>query len=174
MKIIFNQDGSGFGINCAVGAGQYAFEVSCGQLVNGMDGTLYKDVNGTVTPLSAEEISALSSQATFDAQKETDARAAREVFEVDGYIPVEVTTPEGTWTYNGGKESANDINGAVQLAEELGETEARIWDIDNVVHVLSFDSARQVAAAIALAWRTAAYIKQAALVQIAARTYTEE
>jgi hypothetical protein len=113
----------------------------------------------------------LTGEELFNVMNEEDEKLARAAYKTDSQAPVLVILAEGTFTFNGGDDSASQISGAVSLAEALGETDVNIWDVDNVTHILSFDSAMYAAAMIAKAWRDRAYAKQAALVEIASRVY---
>lgn len=68
------------------------------------------------------------------------------------------------YTWNGGQDSASYIQGAVTLAQSLGETSVNITDIDNVTRELTFEQALQVATDVGLSFRTAFFNKQNALV----------
>ena len=107
----------------------------------------------------------LSGKELFEAQKKVDETAVRATFEVEANAPVQALG----FTWKGGESSAGAINGAVVLAQALGETEANITDIDNVAHTMSFADTLFVAAQIGKAWRDAFFKKQAALVEIANR-----
>ncbi len=68
--------------------------------------------------------------------------------------PVEVNGI--TWT--GGDGSAAAINGAIMLAQAAGETDVTLWDVDNINHPgISFADAQNIAAQIALAYRSVMY-----------------
>lgn len=85
---------------------------------------------------------------------------ARKTFELESEAPVEALG----FTWNGGQDSAGYIQGAVGLAQALGEPDVTITDIDNVARVLSFPEALQVAAMVGAQFRTAFFKKQAGLV----------
>ena len=80
----------------------------------------------------------------------------------------------GEVTYNGGADSASAINGAVTLAQTLGETDVKIWDVDNVVATYTFDEALAISAQIAKAYRDAKLAKYDLVAQINACTTQEE
>jgi hypothetical protein len=107
----------------------------------------------------------------FDALNENEEEAARVLYAVESEAPVEISLPEGTFTFNGGNDSASYISGGVTLAQALGETDVGIWDIDNEIHTLSFDSAMIAAVTIAKEWRDKAYVKQTKLSDIKKRKY---
>lgn len=105
----------------------------------------------------------LSGQELIAAQKATQERTIRETFDIEANASVEVTIPEGTFTFVGGEGSAAAINGAVDLAEVLNEPTVLITDVTKQARELSHASARIVAANIAKSWRDAFFKKQAAL-----------
>lgn len=82
-------------------------------------------------------------------------------------------TVNGT-TYNGGDSSASAIAGAVQLAQALGETDVKLWDIDNVVGTYTFDEAMNIAAQIAKAYRDKQFTKYELIAKINACESIEE
>lgn len=102
----------------------------------------------------------------FEQQKVADEAEVRRVYEEESEAPVECLGH----TWNGGQDSASYIQGAVGLAQALGENTVTITDINNVAHVLSFTDALTVAAYVGVQFRTAFFKKQAALVEIAGRT----
>ena len=73
-------------------------------------------------------------------------------------------------TFNGGDSSASAISGAVTLAQALGETDVKLWDVDNVIATYTFDDATAIAAQIAKAYRDAQFAKYALIAQINACT----
>ncbi len=58
-------------------------------------------------------------------------------------------------TYKGGESSASAIAGAVDLAKALGETTAKIIDVNDDENLLSFEEAMKLSAQIAHQWREA-------------------
>jgi hypothetical protein len=68
MKVIFNADGTGHGVSCAVEEGQYALDVSPALMRNGFKGELYKDVDGVVVALSSSEVAATVARKNFKAK----------------------------------------------------------------------------------------------------------
>jgi hypothetical protein len=60
--------------------------------------------------------------------------------------------------WNGGQASATSIVNAIDLAEEIGEITVTLWDYNNVNHPdLTFTEARDIAKAIAVAYRNVMY-----------------
>lgn len=106
----------------------------------------------------------------FNAQNIVDEQAVRNTYSVDSEAPVEVTIQEGTFTFNGGQDSASYIQGAILLAQNLGESNVTITDINNEPIVLGFESATIVAIEIGKSFREAFFTKQSSLVDIAKRT----
>jgi len=80
----------------------------------------------------------------------------------------------GTVTYNGGNSSASAISGAITLAQALGETDVKLWDIDNNIATYSFDEAQNIAAQIAKAYRDKQLAKYTLIEKIKACTTQEE
>lgn len=114
----------------------------------------------------------LSGQDLFDAQNAVDEKTTRETFVTESEAPVTATIPEGTFTFDGGQDSASYIQGAIQLAQDLGEANVSVTDIGNEARTLSFESASTVAIQIGKAFRTAFFKKQATLVAITNRVFT--
>lgn len=106
---------------------------------------------------------------TWEELKQSDEKATRVAFEVNSEAPVTV----GAYTFNGGQDSAAYINGAVGLAQALGETTVDITDIDNIARTLTFEEANVAVVLIGKAFRDAFFIKQASLVEIAGRVFNE-
>lgn len=92
----------------------------------------------------------------------TEERKIREKFEIASEAPVTVAG----LIWNGGADSSVMIQGAVSLAENLGEQTVVITDVYNLPHEMSFGDALRIAAQIGRAWRDAFFIKQAALVAL--------
>ena len=61
---------------------------------------------------------------------------------------------------------------SVQLAQSLSEANVTITDVDNVSVPMAFTSAMTVATAVGVAFRTAFFVKQNALVAINNEVYT--
>ena len=120
----------------------------------------YKVVDGALV-----ERPEWAAEKAFNEKKIADEIAVRATFDVDSEAPV--ATPYGI--FNGGQDSAGYIQGAVGLAQALGETEVQITDTNNVAHTMSFTEAMTVAALVGKQFRTAFMVKQAALVEIANR-----
>lgn len=158
-------------INSDAMEGEYALDMTPQDLLAedmsgnrlGMVEWAYQDVDGSVTTVSPSGV-----QATLDAQAAAAAKVTQEAqiratFDVTSEAPVTVTITEGTFTFNGGQDSAGYIQGAVQLAQALLETTVDITDVNNVRRTMSFESASVVAVAVGQAFRTAFFIKQDAL-----------
>lgn len=77
-------------------------------------------------------------------------------------------------TYNGGDSSASAINGAIELAQNLGEADVRLWDINNIIRTYTFEEATTIAAQIAKAYRDAKYNDYQKIEAINACTTIEE
>ena len=77
-------------------------------------------------------------------------------------------------TFNGGNSSAAAINGAVALAKALGETDVKLWDINNNVATYSFDEAQNIAAQIAKEYRDKQLAKYTLIEKIKACTTVKE
>jgi len=103
----------------------------------------------------------------FDAHNAADEVEVRATFETDSLLPI----TSGSYTYNGGNNSAIWITNAIDLAEALGNTDVTITDIDNIRRVLSFPVARQVVVDVSTAYQAVFLTKQDALVEIAERVY---
>lgn len=134
---------------------------------------MYKVVDGTLALKSEAEIAAIEAEAALEVSKVEQEAQIRATYAIDSEAPVEVTIPEGTFTFNGGQDSASYISGAVTLAESLAETSVFITDVDNIKRELSFDSANTVAVLVAKQYRDAFFIKQDALVALANLTTVE-
>ena len=80
----------------------------------------------------------------------------------------------GTVTYNGGNSSASAISGAIALAQALGETDVKLWDIDNNIAIYTFTEAQAIAAQIAQAYRDKQLVKYTIIAQINACTAQAE
>lgn len=126
----------------------------------------------TLVERKANHLYGLSGEALVLKERELAEKQIRETHDFQSKAPVTVSVSEGTFTFNGGESSAAAINGAVELAIALGETEVGIWDVDNIIHLLSFESAKTVAAHIGYAYRESSYKKQRDLVAMANGTYT--
>lgn len=135
-------------------------------LVWGVNPDKYTYENGIVTPVDASVVQQQEADKAAAAQKEAEREAILSQYEIDSEAPVEVTVDEGTFTFNGGQDSANYIQGAVTLAQALGEETVDITDVDNVRRTLSFESASTVAVMIGVSFRNAFFAKQDALVNI--------
>ena len=103
----------------------------------------------------------------FDAQKAASEATIRETFVTDSTAPVE----SNGGTFNGGEPSAFSINGAHDLAVELGELHVLLTDINNVSATYTFTQTKSIASDIALAYRTAFFVKQVALTDLSTTTY---
>lgn len=90
------------------------------------------------------------------------------------YNPVTLTVNGQSITFNGGDASASAIAGAVDLAQKLGETNVKLWDIENVMRDFSFDDAMLISASIAKVWRDAMYERNNKLLAIKNATSSEE
>lgn len=72
-----------------------------------------------------------------------------------------------TITFNGGDSSASAIAGAATLAQNLGETNVSLWDLDNKVHnSIALSEAMKISAIIAKKWRDDMFKRQDLLTQI--------
>jgi len=80
----------------------------------------------------------------------------------------------GTVIYNGGNSSASAISGAIALAQALGETDVKLWDIDNNIATYSFDEAQNIAAQIAKEYRDKQLAKYTLIEKIKACTTVKE
>jgi len=172
MKFAYKVDGTVTGLNRA-GQGEELTGTCTPQDLSvhpphTTDVRMYTCPNGVLTPKTQVEIEALlANEKSGKLLKETqEARenAFTSKFLADSEAPVEVTIAEGTFTFNGGQDSAMAIDGAVRLATRLGEVGVYITDIDNIPRSLSFDSAMEVATEVGKAWRDSFYIFQAAKV----------
>lgn len=106
-----------------------------------------------------------AAEKAFNEQKIADEKTARDLYEIEAEAPVEALG----YTWNGGQDSASYIQGAVGLAQALGEEDVTITDIDNVSHTMSFSDAMTIAALIGAQFRVAFFKKQNTLVEIANR-----
>lgn len=88
--------------------------------------------------------------------------------------PVTLTVNSQSITFNGGDASASAIVGAVDLAQKLGETSVKLWDIENVMRDFSFDDAMLISASIAKVWRDAMYERNNKLLAVKNATTSEE
>ena len=89
------------------------------------------------------------------------------------YNPSEPVTINSI-TFNGGDSSAAAISGAVTLAQALGESEVKLWDIDNNIATYTFDEASAIAAQIAKSYRDNQFAKYEKLAEINACITIEE
>ena len=105
----------------------------------------------------------------WEETKREDEQAVRNTFDIDSEAPVTV----GLYTFNGGQDSSGYIDGAIALAQALGETTVDITDIDNVARTLTFEEAQTAVVMISKAFRDAFFAKQAGLVEIAGRVFNE-
>lgn len=85
--------------------------------------------------------------------------------------PVEVVVDLSDGTqhsiiFNGGDASASAISGAVSLAQNLGETSVKLWDIENVLHEVSLTEALDISAFIAKEYRNKMYLRQEAIMAV--------
>lgn len=80
-----------------------------------------------------------------------------------------------TITFNGGDSSASAIASAVELAQNLNETNVSLWDYDNIIHHnISFAEAMTISAFIAKKYRDDMFKRQDLLKQINDATTIEE
>lgn len=93
-----------------------------------------------------------------------------EVKDIDEKAPVTINDI----TFNGGDSSASAIAGAVQLAQTLGETGVKLWDINNIIVVYTFEEAMTISAQIAKAYRDTQLAKYEKIAEINACTTIEE
>ena len=136
------------------------------KMIWGINPDRYTYENGTVTPVDASVVQQQEEDKTAAAQKTAARAAIVSQYEIDSEAPVEVAVDEGTFIFNGGQDSASYIQGAVTLAQTLGEETVDITDIDNVRRTLSFESASTVAVMIGVSFRNAFFAKQDALVNL--------
>ena len=173
MKFAYKEDGTVTGYNRAATAGTDEITGTCTPQHwnvtppgHSTDVTLYTEVDGV--PVAKDNVDEILEQRAKDTDLgiAQDARVETFVktFETDSEAPVEVTIPEGTYTFNGGQDSASFLSGAVQLAVELNEVSVFITDINNVPVELSHTSVMIVATAIGKAYRDAFFAVQAAKV----------
>ncbi len=113
----------------------------------------------------------LPPEIAFERQKEVDAKEVRERWVKDAFAPVPVSVSEGDFVFKGGERSAAGIQGAVELAQSLGEEKVKVWDVEKIVHELSFESALFISAQIGKAYRDASIAKQNALFEIINRVF---
>lgn len=99
---------------------------------------------------------------------ERDLRNLTDVFRVESQAPVTVTVEEGTFTFNGGDDSASAIAGAIQRAELKSRAKVPIWDINNVIREYSYGSATAIALAISDVWEELAFAYQTEKVRLQA------
>ncbi len=103
----------------------------------------------------------------YDQVKKIEKEALiREAFAKASTAPVTVSVEEGTFTFNGGQDSANAINGAVSLALELGESTVVLTDITNAPVILTPQSAAKVVTQIKVFYRRAFLKKQEELFEL--------
>ena len=161
-------------INSEAFEGEYALDMTPQDLLAedmsgnrlGMVEWAYRDVDGKVVPVAPATVQATLDAKVAAANKVVQEAQIRAAFDVASVAPVSVTITEGTFTFNGGQESASYIQGAVQLAQALNETNVTITDHLNERRVMTFASANAVATAIGQAFRTAFFAKQDALVAL--------
>jgi len=123
---------------------------------NTLEGLIWVEGNEFDPPSEEEVMEALAILNT-EYDKEFEIETLKREFDVTSEAPVEVTVQEGTYTFNGGNDSASVIFGAISLAQNLGEETVGIWDINDDVYQFSYESALIIARTIGLAWRTLAY-----------------
>jgi hypothetical protein len=95
---------------------------------------------------------------------------AKEIKQANSFAPVEVNGV----MYNGGDGSASAIAGAVELAQALGETEVKLWDVNNIIATYTFEEAMNISAQIAKTYRDTQFAKYEKIAEINACTTIEE
>jgi hypothetical protein len=108
----------------------------------------------------------LSGQELTDKEKEVDAEAAEQLFFTEITAPVEVTVVEGTFTFSGGAESASFINNAILLSDQLSESDTQLIDINSQVFTFGKQSAKNIAVAVGVAFRSSYFKLHAEKVRI--------
>lgn len=110
----------------------------------------------------------LEGEELFNAQNTVDLEEAENIYTTTCEAPVVVDTI----TYKGGEESASGINGAVTIAQNLGETSVFISDINYVTREMTFADATNVATQVAKVTRDAYLVRSDTIVEINERVYT--
>ena len=161
-------------INSEPGVGEYAIDITPQMLIAedmsgnrlGMVEWAYQDIDNHFVVVSPATVQATLDAKAALANKVVQEAQIRKTFDVASEAPVTVTIAEGTFTFNGGQDSASYIQGAITLAQALNEATVTITDHTNVRRQMSFASASAVAIAIGEAFRTAFFAKQDALVAL--------
>lgn len=115
-----------------------------------------KLLNGILVELTEEEINMTPSQISILKQEKISQ------ININSMEAVEVNSI----TFNGGDGSASAISGAVTLAQKLGESEVKLWDVNNIVRSFTFEEALNIAAQVAKSYRDKKIAKYELIEQI--------
>lgn len=115
-----------------------------------------KLLNGILVELTEEEINMIPSQISILKQEKISQ------ININSMEAVEVNSI----TFNGGDGSASAISGAVTLAQKLGESEVKLWDVNNIVRSFTFEEALNIAAQVAKSYRDKKIAKYELIEQI--------
>lgn len=115
-----------------------------------------KLLNGILVELTEEEINMTPSQISILKQEKISQ------ININSMEAVEVNSI----TFNGGDGSASAISGAVTLAQKLGESEVKLWDVNNIVRSFTFEEALNIAAQVAKSYRDKKFAKYELIEQI--------
>jgi len=108
----------------------------------------------------------LTGDALLEAQDVVEIEAAEALFYTEINTPVTVTVVEGTFTFSGGAESAMFINNAVLLSDQLSESDTQLVDINSQVFTFGKQSAKDIAVAVGVAFRSSYFKLRAEQVKI--------
>lgn len=126
----------------------------------------YQVVNGKLTLKAQEVLDSIENEKALKDYKSIREAEIRATYTIDSETPIEISIDEGTFTFNGGQDSAAYISGAISLADGLMEDTIGITDVNNVQRNVSRMSANMIAIAIGKSYRTAFFAKQRALVEL--------
>ncbi|SIS87723.1 hypothetical protein [Neptunomonas antarctica] len=107
--------------------------------------------------------------AVLQAARDAAANAVRDGFSAS--IKQPVAANDTTW--NGGMDSALAIDGAVRLAEQMGQTEIDLFDAANQAYSLDIGTGRTIAAAVGAVYQVKLARKQQLLRDIASVSSSE-
>jgi len=102
----------------------------------------------------ADPLYGLTGEALLEAQNIEEEETAEQLFFTEITAPVEVTVVEGTFTFSGGAESASFINNAILLSDQLSESDTQLIDINSQVFTFGKQSAKNIAVAVGVAFRS--------------------
>jgi hypothetical protein len=108
----------------------------------------------------------LTGEALLEAQAIVEEETAVTLFYTEITAPVEVTVVEGTFTFSGGAESASFINNAILLSDQLSESDTQLIDINSQVFTFGKQSAKNIAVAVGVAFRSSYFKLHAEKVRI--------